>query len=57
LRGGDKGIEPHDDDRIEDITDLVREQRARVNTDALETPVENVYPCLPSSPIGADSWP
>lgn len=43
--------------RIEDITPLVREQHARVNTAALETPVENVYPCLPSSAVGADAWP
>ena len=43
--------------RIEDITPFVREQHARVQRDriaALETPSEQVYPCLPSSKIGAD---
>ena len=40
--------------RIEDITDFVREQRARVDGAALETPLEHVYPCLPSSQVGAD---
>jgi len=43
--------------RIEDITELVREQHARRNTAALETPVEHVYPCLASSNVGADPWP
>jgi hypothetical protein len=44
--------------RIEDITDLVREQHARLTRDgitALATPVEHVYPCLPSSKVGADA--
>ena len=43
--------------RIEDISELVRDQRARLNragVAALETPVEDVYPCLPSSQVGAD---
>jgi hypothetical protein len=40
--------------RIEDITELVHEQRARRDRGDLETPVEHVYPCLPSSRIGAD---
>lgn len=43
--------------RIEDITDFVRDQHARVNRGALETPVEEVYPCLPSSLVGADPLP
>ena len=43
--------------RIEDVTPLVREQHARLMTSGLaglETPAERVYPCLPSSQIGAD---
>ncbi len=42
--------------RIEDITPLVREQRARLQRglEALETPSEHVYPCLPTSRIEAD---
>ena len=43
--------------RIEDITPLVREQHARLQRSgvaALETPAEQVYPCLPSSRVGAD---
>ena len=46
--------------RIEDITPLVREQHARLQRDgfaALETPAEDVYPCLASSQVGADAWP
>jgi hypothetical protein len=43
--------------RIEDISDFVREQHARRNSGALVTPVEHVYPCLPSSLVGADPWP
>ena len=46
--------------RIEDITELVRQQHAgldRAGVAALETPAERVYPCLPSSRVGADSWP
>ena len=45
--------------RIEDITGFVREQHARLTragVAALETPVEDVYPCLPSSKVGSDSW-
>ncbi len=45
--------------RIEDITKVVREQHARLKGGgiaALETPVEHVYPCLPSAQVGADSW-
>lgn len=43
--------------RVEDITPFVHEQHARlraVGHAALETPRERVYPCLPSSRIGAD---
>jgi hypothetical protein len=43
--------------RIEDITPFVREQHARLQTSglaALETPREQVYPCLPTSRIDAD---
>lgn len=42
--------------KIEDITPLVREQHARFrrDPDTLETPAEEVYPCLPSSRIEAD---
>ncbi|HEY4242672.1 MAG TPA: DUF4291 domain-containing protein [Kofleriaceae bacterium] len=43
--------------RIEDITPLVREQRAQLDrggVTALVTPAERVYPCLPSSRVGAD---
>jgi hypothetical protein len=46
--------------RVEDITEFVREQHARLRSGGiavLETPVEAVYPCLPSSKVGADSWP
>lgn len=46
--------------RIEDITELVHEQHARLESGgvaALETPAERVYPCLPSSQVGADAWP
>jgi hypothetical protein len=41
--------------KIEDITPLVKDQRARLSRDvaALETPAERVYPCLPTSKIGA----
>ena len=44
--------------RIEDITPLVREQHARLQRDgldALEMPSEQVYPCLPSSRVDADT--
>lgn len=43
--------------RIEDITPLVRAQHARLTSEGLgvlETPSEQVYPCLASSRIGAD---
>jgi hypothetical protein len=43
--------------RIEDVTPFVREQHARLQRDgiaSLETPSERVYPCLPSSQVGAD---
>jgi hypothetical protein len=43
--------------RIEDITPLVTDQHARMQRDgiaALETPAEAVYPCKPTSRIGAD---
>jgi hypothetical protein len=43
--------------RIEDISPLVREQHARLKgagLAALETPSERVYPCLPTSRVGAD---
>lgn len=45
--------------KIEDITPLVKEQRARLSRDvaALEMPTERVYPCLPTSKIGADPPP
>ena len=44
--------------RIEDITDYVRGQHHRLRSGgpaALETPTEHVYPCLPSSKVGADA--
>lgn len=44
--------------RVEDITPFVHEQYERLTregADALVTPVERVYPCLPSSRVGADS--
>ena len=47
--------------RVEDITPFVRDQRARLQRAgglaALETPAERVYPCLPSSRVGADPVP
>lgn len=46
--------------RIEDVSEYVRDQHRRLTKDgvsALETPFEDVYPCLPSSAIGADAWP
>lgn len=46
--------------RIEDITPFVADQRARLlrdGVDALTTPSEHVYPCAPSSRIGADPPP
>lgn len=46
--------------RIEDITPLVREQhdrKQRGGFEALQTPLERVYPCLPSSQIEADPLP
>lgn len=46
--------------RIEDITPLVREQHGRTlrgGFEALQTPLERVYPCLPSSRIEADPLP
>jgi hypothetical protein len=46
--------------RVEDITTFVRDQHARLSSAgiaALETPLENVYPCLPSSQVGADPMP
>jgi hypothetical protein len=46
--------------RIEDVTDLVREQRARLSRTgvaSLETPAEHVYPCGASSSVGADPRP
>lgn len=44
--------------KVEDITPLVRDQHLRLTRDGvatLETPSERVYPCLPSSRIGADA--
>jgi len=45
--------------RIEDITPFVKEQHARLQrgTATLETPAERVYPCLPTSKIGAHPPP
>jgi len=46
--------------RIEDVTAFVHDQHARLRRGgvaALETPAETVYPCAPSSKVGADSWP
>jgi hypothetical protein len=43
--------------RVEDITLMVREQHARLQSSglaALETPSERVYPCLTTSQVGAD---
>lgn len=43
--------------RIEDITPFVRAQHAelqRGGVGALQTPAERVYPCLPTSQVGAD---
>jgi len=43
--------------KVEDITPYVRDQHARLTRDgiaALETPRERIYPCLPSSRVGAD---
>jgi hypothetical protein len=45
--------------RIEDITPLVRAQHEHVKRgklELLETPAEQVYPCLASSQIDADPW-
>ncbi len=45
---------------IEDLTPLVRAQHARMGSggfSALETPLERVYPDLPSSQIAADPTP
>ncbi|MBA2540749.1 MAG: DUF4291 domain-containing protein [Deltaproteobacteria bacterium] len=43
--------------KIEDVTPFVKEQHARLQRgiSMLETPAERVYPCLPTSKVGADA--